>query len=368
MRAFGPCFHTHHVKIALDATPLYGRLGGIERALWQTLLALHELDLPHSFEVFVPQDAPASPLTKENWHWRRLPFEGAAKGRRIVWQQVKLPLLLKSENFDGLHATNYVMPLLSPCKTVVSIPDLIALDFPRFATRANRLHYRAVLPATLRHADVLLASTPHGCDAILRRAPKANVVVAALGVEDEFFEPISESECLAVREKFKLPPQFLLFAGNLEPKKNLPRLLRAVEALGNEAPELIFVGALKPWPELQQLKLRTRSLGYVERTELRALMSACVAFCFPSLIEGFGLPVLEALACGANVVASTRVPIPGLKQVAWTPQPRSVDSITVSIRAALNAADFVSVAGREFAREFSWQKTARIIAGVYDSL
>ncbi len=368
MHPDGPRFQTACVKIALDATPLYGRLGGIERALWQTLLALHELDLPHTFEVFVPRDAPASPFTKENWHWRPLPFEGAAKERRIFWQQAELPLLLKRDEFDCLHATNYVMPLLCPCPTVVSIPDLIALDFPRFATRPNRLHYRAILPATLKRADVLLASTPHGRDAILRRAPLANVVVAPLGVESEFFEPISETERRAVRAKFGLPPRFLLFAGNLEPKKNLPRLLRAVELLGHEAPELVFVGGLKPWAGLGELKLRARFLGYVERAELRVLMCECAAFCFPSLIEGFGLPVLEALACGAPVVASTRVPIPRLAEVAWTPEPRSIDSIALSIRAALNAADFVSAQGREFARAFSWERTARTIAGIYDAL
>lgn len=368
MQTQGMGFHTLRVKIALDATPLYGRLGGIERALWQTLLALHDLDLPHSFEVFVPSDAPAPPFVKANWRWRPLPFEGAAKGRRIVWQQVELPLLLKREGFDCLHATNYVMPLLSPCRTVVSIPDLIALDFPRFATRANRIHYRAVLPATLRRADALLASTPQGRDDILRRAPEANVVVAPLGVEADFFEPVSEDERRAVRAKFELPPRFLLFAGNLEPKKNLPRLLRAVELLESEAPEIVFVGALKPWPELESLKLRARFLGYVERCELRALMSGCAAFCFPSLIEGFGLPVLEALACGARVVASTRVPIPGIEAVARMTEPRSVASIAEAIGAALNDTNFDSDRGKEFARAFSWERTARLIAGVYDTI
>ena len=354
------------MKIALDATPLYGRLGGIERALWQTLLALHELDLPHEFTVFVPRDAPDSPFPKPNWKWRRLRFSGAKKLRRIAWQQLELPILLKRECFDLLHATNYVMPLLSPVKTVVSLPDLIALDFPRFATRANRLHYRAVMPQTLKHADVLIASTPRGRDAILKRAPNAQVVVAPLGVEAEFFEMVSIEERATVRQKFNLPSRFLLFAGNLEPKKNLPRLLRAVEMLGENAPELVFVGALKPWPELEQLKVRARFLGFVERDELRVLMSECAAFCFPSLIEGFGLPVLEALACGARVVASTQVPIPDLESVARVPDARSVSSIACAIENALNDSGFDEDNAREFAREFSWERTARVWARCYE--
>ncbi len=353
------------MKIALDATPLYGELGGVERALWQTLLALHELDLPHEFHVFVPRDAPASPLGKANWQWRRLPFAGADKLRRIVWQQGELPLLLLREGFDWLHASNYVMPLLSPVKTLVSVPDLIALDFPRFATQANRLHYRAVLPATLRRATVVLAPTPRGRAAILRRAPEARVVVAPMGVEPEFRVPVPEAERATVRLKYDLPPRFLLFAGNLEPKKNLPRLLRALELLGDAAPPLALVGGLKPWPNLVELKQRARFLGFVSRAELRVLMGTCAAFCFPSLAEGFGLPVVEALAAGARVVASSAVPIPGLEQVAPMPDPRSVAAIADAIRAAL--ATPPSDAGRDWSRQFTWAETARIIAQTYEA-
>lgn len=355
------------MKIAFDATPLSGsgRLGGIERALWQTLLALHELDSPHEFSVFVPLDAPASPFAKPNWTWRRLPFEGKRKARRIAWQQLELPLLLKREGFDLLHATNYVMPLASPIPTVVSIPDLIALDHPRFALRANRLHYRATLPQTLKRAAVLLASTPRGRDAIWRRAPRAKVVVAPLGVEADWFEPVSGREVDAVRARFDLPRRFLLYAGNLEPKKNLPRLVEAVRLLGQDAPELVFVGAIKPWAQLEGLKSKVRFLGFVSREELRVLMSACAVFCFPSLTEGFGLPVLEALACGARVVASTGVPLPELSAVAHTPDPRSAGSIASAIRAALEDDSFGATRAREFAARFTWEKTARIWAHTY---
>jgi len=354
------------MKIALDATPLWGRFGGIEGALWKTLLALHETSSAHEFHVFVPLDAPDSPFGKSNWHWRRLPFEGAEKLRRIAWQQIELPRELRREGFDLLHATNYVMPLASPVPTVVSIPDLIALDHPRFATRENRWHYRALLPQTLKRADVLLASTPRGRDSLWRRAPRAQVVVAPLGVEREWFEPISSRSVEEVRAKFALPAQFLLFAGNLEPKKNLPRLISAVESLGEAAPELVLVGGVKPWPELEKLRARMHFLGFVERDELRVLMGECAVFCFPSLAEGFGLPVLEALACGARVVASSAVPIPNLQAVARMPDPHDVLSIAGAIRATLEDRDFDAEQGRRFARWFSWHETARIWAQTYE--
>ncbi len=356
------------MKIALDATPLCGRFGGIENALWQTLGALHDLDLSHEFEVFVPLDGPESPLWKPNWKWRRLAFEGARKTRRIGWQQLELPRLLAREGFDLLHATNYVMPLFCPVRTVVSVPDLIALDHPRFALRANRWHYRTLLPQTLKRADVLLASTPRGRDAITRRAPGARVLVAPLGVESQWLAPIPTTRLEEVRLKFDLPARFLLYAGNFEPKKNLPRLLQAVQLLGDDAPELVFVGAIKAWPELEELKLRTRFLGFVARDDLRALMSACAVFCFPSLAEGFGLPVVEALACGARVVASKAVPIPDLGCVARVPDPRDARSIAGAIRAALANDCFDAQDAREFAARFSWANTARVWAQSYELL
>jgi len=356
------------MKIALDATPLFGRFGGIEGALWQTLLALQKLSSPHEFHVFVPADAPPSPFADGNWHWRRLRFEGAQKLRRIAWQQIELPLWLRREGFDLLHATNYVMPLASPIRTVVSIPDLIALDCPRFATRENRLHYRALLPQTLKRADVLLASTPKGRAAILRRAPHAQVVVAPLGVEASWFETPSAQEVEEARRRFDLPSHFLLFAGNLEPKKNLPRLIRAASLLGEGAPQLVIVGGIKPWRELEELKMRARFLGFVSQGDLRVLMSECAVFCFPSLAEGFGLPVLEALASGARVVASGKVPIPGLHTVARVPNPHSVSAIADAIRAALDDSHFDPKHALAFAKLFSYHQTARVWLQTYESV
>jgi len=213
-----------------------------------------------------------------------------------------------------------------------------------------------------------LASTPKGRDAILRRAPNAQVVVAPLGVEASWFEIPRAQEVEEVRHRFDLPSQFLLFAGNLEPKKNLPRLIRAVELLGELAPELVIVGGIKPWRELASLKMRARFLGFVSRDELRVLMGECAAFCFPSLAEGFGLPVLEALASGARVVASSAVPIPGLNAMAQMPDPHSVSAIADAIRAALDDSHFDPERARAFAKPFSWQETARAWLQTYESV
>jgi hypothetical protein len=157
------------MKIAFDATALYGRRGGIENALWHTFAELRALDHQNQYLVYVPRDAPPPPLPdNSHWTWKRLPFDGHNKIRRIYWQQCELPLWLKREKCDLLHAWNYVMPLLAPVPTVLTIQDLIALDRPRFATRFNRLHYRAIMPRSLKRAARVIVTTEKNKAAVFR--------------------------------------------------------------------------------------------------------------------------------------------------------------------------------------------------------
>lgn len=355
------------MKIVFDATALYGKMGGIQNALWHSFAALRALGLPHEFIVYVPADAPADLKNSADWTWRRLPFAGARKARRIAWQQFELPLLLKRERADLLHSWNYVAPLLAPIPTILTVQDLIALDRPRFAAQGNRLHYRAVMPRSLQRAARVLVTTERGKLDVLRRAPGADVRVIALGVEDEFFAPVEANQIEAVRRKYDLPPRFLFFLGNFEPKKNLPNLLRALRQIP-DAPPLVIAGGIAPWPGYERLLRETQRLGWIERGDVAALLAACEVFCFPSFCEGFGLPVLEALAVGAPVVASSAVPLPGLENVALCPSPRFPRAIAEAIVRLLNDADLraeMSAAGRVYARQYTWGKAAREIAEVY---
>ncbi len=351
------------MKIAFDATALYGKLGGIENALFQTFSALQNLESNHEYLVFVPRDAPDLP-PKPGWEWRRLPFDGAAKARRIIWQQIELPALLKRENCDLLHAWNYVAPLFCPIPFVLTVQDLIALGQPRFATRFNRLHYRAVMPRSLKNAARVLVSTPQIGAEVLRRAPNAEIRVVSLGIDEIFFQKTTNLNQIA--RKYALPPRFLLYVGNFEPKKNLPGLLRALE-LWPDAPPLVVAGGIKAWPASQKMLRGVRNLGFVPREDLPALYELCAAFCFPSLGEGFGLPVLEALARGARVLASTRVPIPGLSNVAALCEPRFPLSIAHQLERLVSEPDTTEkvASRRAFAARFRWDETARQTLAVY---
>jgi glycosyltransferase involved in cell wall biosynthesis len=153
--------------------------------------------------------------------------------------------------------------------------------------------------------------------------------------------------------------------GNFEPKKNLPNLLRALEMLP-DAPPLVVAGGIKPWPRFDHLLRNVQKIGFVQRNELPALYAMCSVFCFPSLAEGFGLPVLEALACGAPVLASTAVPLPQLKRVAALADPRFPRSIAEHLAVLLKLAESPQEVQlrRDFARPFSWENTARATLAV----
>ncbi|MBW3636750.1 MAG: glycosyltransferase family 4 protein [Armatimonadetes bacterium] len=355
------------MKIAFDATALYGRFGGIENALWHTFSHLRALDGENQYLVFVPRDAPAPPPPHNpRWEWRRLPFEGRDKARRIFWQQIELPLTLRREKCDLLHAWNYVAPLACPVPFVLTVQDLIALNRPRFAARFNRAHYRAVMPRSLKLAARVIVTAEQTRREVLQRAPDAQVRVIPLGVEPQFFETLSPSQIEAVRAQYALPPRYLLYVGNFEPKKNLPNLLRALEMLP-DAPPLVVAGGIKPWAGFEQLLSKAKKIGFVQRDELPALYAGCAVFCFPSLAEGFGLPILEALACGAPVLASTAVPLPHLESVAALAHPRFARSIAEHLDVLLNAEASPQMAqpSRDYARRFSWEGAARATLDVY---
>lgn len=358
------------MRIVFDATALHGtngKRGGIENALWETFSHLRAIDGRHFYLACIAADTPVDWPDDERWQWHRLPFEGAQKKRRILWQQLELPLLLRRTGADLLHSWNYVMPLVSRVPTILTVQDTIALDHPRFALRANRLHYRAIMPQSLKRAARVIVTSERTRQAVLRRAPRADVRVIPLGIEREITREIAPAEIYAIRRKYDLPTRFLFYLGNFEPKKNLPNLLRALELLP-DAPPLVIAGGIAPWPQFDQLLRGVRQLGFVPRGDVAALMGACEIFCFPSLCEGFGLPVLEALACGAPVVASSAVPLPNLERVALCPPPHQPRAIADAISRWLaddNLRAQMSAAGREYARAFTWERAAHSTLDLY---
>lgn len=362
------------MRIAVDATALYGRYGGVEYSLWNLLCALHAEDSQHEYCIYIPSDGPPPASLKKfnsRWRWIRLPFSGRQKLRRIFWQQRILPTQLLRDGCDILHAPTYVAPLQGTVPVVLTVYDLIALSHPQFATALNRLHYGVLLPASIKRATrIIVPSKAVGCE-LTARFPVRFPHIVELGLEPAFFAPPSLEMKIGVRKRYHLPERYLLFVGNFEPKKNLKNVLRALELLP-DAPPLVIAGGNRAWAGHEMHSSpRAHVTGYVARADLPALYAGCSAFVFPSLAEGFGLPVLEALACGAPVITSKAVPLPELEKAVLIRNPNSPASIADGISRILHEpgeAERLRNAGQDYAKPYTWRRAARETLAIYREL
>ena len=224
-------------------------------------------------------------------------------------------LLDAAREIDLFHGTNYFAPLKSPFPTVLTVHDLAVQLFPQMHPLRRRLRHRLLSTLCRRSARVIVDSRSTRADVVsLLGVPEDRIDVVCLAVDESFHRVDDPRQLDRVRLRYGLPQSFILFVGAIEPRKNLPSLLRAVASLRREgsAPPLVVAGSGRQrYVERLQGIARAEGLefgrdvfftGYVDDADLPVLYSLCEVFVYPSLYEGFGLPPLEAMACGAPAV------------------------------------------------------------------
>lgn len=312
-----------------------------------------------------------------SWHPNTSANYGVNELLSVSWQ-------VRSLGADVFHAPHYVYPLMLPCPGVVTIHDCIHLRFPRqLPNPAAGLYARFMLRRAIRVADrVITVSQATRADLIeLVAADTSKIEVIPHGCDPFFLERVEQHELDQIRTRYGLDRPFLLSVGNIKPHKNLKRLLQAFGLLSSDYPDLELViagGRLEDHPKLQavcrscNIERRVRSLGLLPKRELRGLYNLARIFVFPSLYEGFGLPPLEAMACGTPVVASRSSAIPEVVgRAGLLVNPFRVDAIAEAIRSLLENEAFrkaLGVQGRHRARTFDWDETARRVLAVYHSV
>ena len=367
------------MRIAINAVLLGGVETGVELYIRGLLRALAKADERNEYLVFVNKDVrPEEVECGPRFTARHTGFHHGQRLRRILWEQFELPKILARERVDLLHAPAYVMPLKSPVPTVVTMHDILAITHPRLCRRLNAFHYGFTIPRTARRAGRIVASSHATETAILDRlgvAPeKVTVIYPGL---DETFRPEQHTRC-----RLKLPQKYILFVGRIEPKKNVPALLRAFAWLrANRGIEhkLVLVGPEECTdpaaaqhladPAVRDAIVRLR---YPPRQDLPGIYAGAEVFVFPSLVEGFGFPPLEAMACGTPIVASN---IPVLQETlgsaAITVPPDDPKLLALAIHKVLTNAFLrrsLIERGAERARQFNWPDTARRMVAVYEEV
>ena len=372
------------MRIGIDAHLLGGAESGVELWIRHLLAALSQVDEGNEYVIYTHEGA--MPIAhREGWsvdfrvHRRRVPLRAA----RIAWEQLVLPGLLKADGVDVLHAPGYVMPLRALVPTVLTVHDVIALKFPHLASRSNALHYRLLLPRSVRRARVVVASSETTKRDIvdLIRVDPAKVRVVSAGCDPLFEHAATPAEREQVARTYGLPERFLLFVGNVEPKKGLAVLLAALaqlEASGRWEHPLVVAGG-KSWRRGRALAgldaldegRHVRFCGYVAREHLPALYALADLFVFPSLYEGFGFPPLEAMACGTPVVCSDA---PALRETvgdaALIVPAQDAAALAAALRDVVEDEALrrgLAAKGTERVKAFSWARTAQGMIEAYQA-
>jgi glycosyltransferase involved in cell wall biosynthesis len=365
------------MRIALNAQLLSQaagyRSGGINRVILGLLGELARDPRGHRYDVFVPELPP-----------RPERVDGAARGlddvrflitgaqtqrpsMRIAWEQSVLPMQLARLRPDLMHGLAYALPLAWPRPAVVTIFDLSFLRFPETLRHGSRLYLATAARLSARRARRIVTISEAIRSDIVRllNVDPAKVEVAYPAV-DERYRPASRAELDAFREARQLPDEFVFSLGTLEPRKNLVGLLEAYAGLPKPRPPLYLAGgegwAYTPiFTRMRELRLErdVRLVGFVPEAELPLWYNAARLFAYPSLYEGFGLPVLEAMACGTPVITSDVASLPEVGgKAALLIAPDNRVALTNALQRVLDDVDLrraMSAAGRVQASQFKWE-------------
>jgi glycosyltransferase involved in cell wall biosynthesis len=353
------------------------RSGGISRYILGLLHNLPAASDRYRYTAFV-----SDPRARRHIDRMDVLVRGAARPwRRILWEQFALPQVARTASIDILHATAFALPLSYAGASTVTVHDLSFIHFPQTFPLAPRLYLKwATRWSAIRATRVIAVSHSTAEDLVSTFGiPRAKISVVANGVSPDL-KRMPASESGPVCERLGLPHHFILSVGTVQPRKNLASLLRAYALLRRtttDLPPLVIAGA-RGWKDtplfqlVQDLDLTRHVLfaGYVPPHELAYVYSAASLFVYPSLYEGFGLPALEAMACGAPVITADSSSLPEVVGDAGIlVAPRDVDGLAASMRQLLADGELareLASRGVERSRLFSWQRTASETIAVYD--
>ena len=364
------------MRIAIDARKLHDF--GIGTYIRNVLLGLAAVDQQTDFIVLC-RPADADLLNDLGPNFRAVPETARPYS---LGEQVSIPLSLVREGAHLLHEPHYVLPPATRCRTVVTIHDCIHLMFPQYLPgRLAHVYARASMWSAVHKSDRILTVSEASKRDILRFfdiAP-AKVSVIYNAIDERFLAPPDEERMDLIRQRYQLDHPYLLYVGNIKKHKNLERLIDAfgrARAGGLDDLKLVIIGdEISKYPPLRQsvhrhrLDKHVRFLGFQPYDTLAAFYRLARAFVFPSLYEGFGLPPLEAMACGTPVVTSNVSSLPEVAGgAAILVDPYEPASIAAGIARAVTdeaaRADLVA-RGRARARDFSWSQSAAAIHRIY---
>lgn len=307
--------------------------------------------------------------------FRRLPL-------RFLLEQLYIPWLTWRLRLDVVHSLHYAFPLLPlSARKVVTIHDLTSYKMPEAHLRSKLLYFRFFLRASQCGADSLIFVSEATRKDYLARFPRfrGDSSVVTLGKSSEFRPDLDPQRIAAVRQKYGVTGPYILYLGMIEPRKNLSRLVEAFAQIAEKHPthQLVIAGK-KGWmyqgifETVQQLNIAHRVVfpGYIDEEDKPFLIRGAEVFAYPSLYEGFGIPVLEAMACGVPVITSSVSSMPEVAaDAALLVNPVNTDEIAAALLRLLGSPELrseLSARAIHQAERFSWRHTAEETLSIYE--
>lgn len=366
------------MRIGIDARLVYYRQAGISQYTLRLLEQLAAIDPDDEFTVLQSRKDRSTLIHQPNFR------------QHLLWtpphhrlEQLALPLEIAPLDLHVLHSPDFIPPFRRNCRSVITIHDLNFLLYPHFLTPESARYYGQIDQA-VRNCDHIIAVSESTKRDIIRLtgAPEHKITVVYEAAHP-IYRPLQDAQlCQAVKDKFEICGDFVLFVSTIEPRKNVPTLLMAYKQLldNYRAPVTLALGGEKGWlfdevfalVEKLGLQERVRFLGRVSPEDLLGLYNAAKLLVHPAFYEGFGLPPLEAMACGTPVIVSNTSSLPEVVgDAAMLVEPTDADGLAVAIWRVLSDNGLrkqMVHKGLQRARLFSWEKAAQETLAIYRRL
>ena len=355
---------------------------GIATYLLNLILNLKKIDNKNEYVLFFSGDRPIPEVILGagfDYDISKIPTSNQIL--KLLWPHLYLPYVIKKNKIDLFHESSFIAPVFKRCPTVITVYDIAYLYIPSCFTYRQKLYFRSLLSGSIKRSDLIIAISENTKKDIINNfAVSPDKVQLVYGGVDETFRPFEDREELErIRKVYKIKGDFILSVSGITPRKNFIRLIKAFKLLKDQRKidaQLVVVGG-KGWSyegvfrevALSGLEEEVIFCGYVPKEHLLCLYNMADVFVFPSLYEGFGLPILEAMACATPVVASNASSMPEVcGEAALMVDPHNIEELASAIsevRDNVYLRQALVEKGLEQVNKFSWKKTAEETLAAY---
>ena len=370
------------MKIAINTLSLNRTKAGMGNYIKNLVDGLSKIDKDNEYFVIVSENnKDFFRINKKNFKIINLGKKVTMDLPRLFWEQISLPRFLKKNKIDVLHSPSFVMPIISKAKNVLTVADMTFITHPQVHTLIKRVYFSLFMPYSIKKADRVISISESTKKDILHyvKVDEKKIKTIYLAADSSFIVQNKEKCRKKIKENYDVSSPFILFIGMIEPRKNLERLIIAFSELrkkGNIPYRLVIVGR-KGWKVrgmlsmIKSLEIEKEIIftGYVPDEDLARFYNAAEFFVYPSLYEGFGIPIIEAMACGCPVITSNISSMPEVAgDAALLVDPGDVSQISSAMRRLIKdkklREDMIK-RGIKRSSEFSWKKCAKETLKIY---